>query len=101
MSSPGYGITAIGYDLKNKTRQEAMTIAVDPKKIPLGSKVLLIFDAPYEDFSGVYTARDVGGAIKGNRIDLFMGDFRTHKTSQMTMNFGRRKALAIVLSTKE
>lgn len=41
------------------------TIAVDPNVIPLGSKVLI---------NGVeYIAEDIGGAIKGNRIDMFVG----------------------------
>lgn len=38
------------------------TIAVDPRVIPLGSKV--------EINGGIYIAEDTGGAIKGNRIDL-------------------------------
>lgn len=38
------------------------TIAVDPKIIPLGSKV--------EIQGSVYVAEDTGGAIKGNRIDV-------------------------------
>lgn len=38
------------------------TIAVDPKVIPLGSKV--------EINGNVYIAEDTGGAIKGNRIDV-------------------------------
>lgn len=38
------------------------TIAVDPKIIPIGSKV--------EIQGKIYIAEDTGGAIKGNRIDL-------------------------------
>ncbi len=38
------------------------TIAVDPKVIPLGSKV--------EINGKIYIAEDTGGAIKGNRIDM-------------------------------
>ncbi|OPA74624.1 hypothetical protein BVG16_22955 [Paenibacillus selenitireducens] len=51
------------------------TIAVDPKMIPLGTKV---FVTGY-DFNGlptggfVGTAKDIGGSIKGNRIDIFVG----------------------------
>lgn len=41
------------------------TIAVDPKVIPLGSKV--------EIQGKTYIAEDTGGAIKGNRIDICVG----------------------------
>lgn len=44
-------------------------IAVDPKVIPLGSKVYIEFP----DGKGMYAvAEDTGGAIKGNRIDIAM-----------------------------
>lgn len=39
------------------------TIAVDPKVIPLGTKVIID--------GHVYVAEDTGGAIKGNKIDMF------------------------------
>ena len=46
-------------------------IAVDPRVIPLGSKVYIEF----EDGRGMYAvAEDTGGAIKGNRIDIVMSD---------------------------
>ena len=76
-----------------------MTIAVDPKVIPLGSKVLLLFEnESYRRYNGVYTARDTDGAIKGNIIDLFMGDFGlVWNEHPSTKAFGRVKAKAIVL----
>ena len=40
-------------------------IAVDPKVIPLGSKV-------YVEGYGHAVAGDVGSAIKGNKIDVFI-----------------------------
>ena len=58
------GITATG----TKATQ-GRTIAVDPDVIPYGTEVLVA----YEDGSqAVYIAEDCGGAIQGNRIDVFM-----------------------------
>ena len=50
------------------------TVAVDPTVIPLGSTVLIDGQE--------YVAEDVGGAIKGARIDIF---FPTH---QAALQFG-------------
>lgn len=66
------GITATG------TVAGMQTIAVDPKTIPLGSIV-------YIEGMGWYKAEDKGGAIKGNRIDIFMGDYKKAR------EFGRKK----------
>jgi 3D (Asp-Asp-Asp) domain-containing protein len=55
------------------------TIAVDPNKIPLGSVVLiketvgmLLPDGSVHD--GLWKAEDIGGAIKSDRVDLFVGN---------------------------
>lgn len=53
-------ITASG-----KKPQINHTIAVDPRVIPLGSKV-------YIEGMGTYYAEDTGGAIKGNILDVFV-----------------------------
>ncbi|ALS25310.1 MULTISPECIES: stalk domain-containing protein [Paenibacillus] len=50
------------------------TIAVDPSVIPLGSKVY-VEGYTYDGLpaGGMYaTATDTGGAVKGNRIDIFL-----------------------------
>ncbi len=82
-SEPG-GITAMG----TPTRQGA--IAVDPRVIPLGSRVFVITD----DGSVVYgfaVAQDTGGDIKGNTVDL-------HYNSNDTCRaFGVRRANIYVL----
>ena len=57
------GITKTGVDLN--ANPDAKVIAVDPSIIPLGSKV-------YVEGYGYATAEDTGGAIKGNRIDVFV-----------------------------
>lgn len=50
------------------------SIAVDPSVIPLGSDVLI--------GDKVYKAVDTGGAIKGKRIDVYLGDSPSaHKLS--------------------
>ncbi len=50
------------------------TIAVDPSVIPLGSKVLIKgYSYMGLPAHGLYaTATDTGGAIKGNKIDIFL-----------------------------
>jgi 3D (Asp-Asp-Asp) domain-containing protein len=97
---PLFGITASGKSLKNHTRESAMAIAVDPKVIPMGSKVLIVFrDKTREKYSGIYKAVDTGGAIQGKRIDVFFGDFGANISSE-AMRFGRVNADVYVLKNK-
>jgi uncharacterized protein YabE (DUF348 family)/3D (Asp-Asp-Asp) domain-containing protein len=56
------GITSTGFNLKSNPN--AKVIAVDPSVIPLGSKVFV-------EGYGTAIAADTGGAIKGNKIDVF------------------------------
>lgn len=55
------------------------TIAVDNSRIPYGTTVEI-------DGFGTYVAEDCGGAIKGNRIDIFFADH------EQAMNFGVQRA---------
>ncbi|MGV3465190.1 MAG: LysM peptidoglycan-binding domain-containing protein [Heyndrickxia sp.] len=57
------GITATGINIKK--HPEKKVISVDPNVIPLGSKV-------YVEGYGYAIAADTGGAIKGNKIDIFI-----------------------------
>jgi len=59
-------------------------VAVDPKVIPLGSKL-------YVEGYGYAIAGDTGGAIKGNRIDVFF-----YSSDEMA-RWGRRWARVFVL----
>jgi len=59
------------------------TIAVDPRDIPYGTKVMI---------NGIeYEAQDCGGAIKGKRIDIY---FDTHEEA---LQFGRQKNVEVFL----
>lgn len=58
---PQYGVTATG----TRARQ-GRTIAVDPARIPLGSWVCVA------ELGQCFVAEDTGGAIRGDRIDLYM-----------------------------
>lgn len=60
------------------------TIAVDPKVIPLGTKV-------YVSGYGFAVAEDTGGAIKNNIIDLYMD------TNEACINWGRRNVTLYIL----
>ncbi|MFJ7827847.1 3D domain-containing protein [Psychrobacillus sp. NPDC096623] len=60
------GTTAYGIDLRANPNQKV--IAVDPRVIPLGTKV-------WVEGYGEAIAGDTGGAIKGNKIDVFMPSY--------------------------
>ncbi|MFC0270865.1 LysM peptidoglycan-binding domain-containing protein [Metabacillus herbersteinensis] len=77
------GTTATGVDLK--ANPDEKVIAVDPNVIPLGSKV-------YVEGYGYATAEDTGGAIKGNRIDVFI------PTEGAAISFGKREVNIKVLN---
>lgn len=61
---PLFGITATGIKAKKGV------IAVDPKVIPLYTRVYVEILGSTPDY-GYAIAADVGGAIKGNKIDLY------------------------------
>lgn len=88
-----YGITANGTNLTGHTWETARAVAVDPKVIPLGSEIQVTFtNEDYSKYDGVYIAVDTGGAIKGRKIDFFMGDFNQEKTHQVVWDFGKTQA---------
>ncbi len=97
-SHPQYGITATGFDLKNKSIEDIKIIAVDPKVIPLHSKVYIEFAGWRSKYNGVYLAKDTGGAIKGNKIDIFMEDTGDKVVSKKAMKFGRVKGVKVWLA---
>ncbi|MFA9559775.1 ubiquitin-like domain-containing protein [Evansella sp. AB-rgal1] len=75
------GTTATGVNLR--ANPDRNVIAVDPNVIPLGSRVEV-------KGMGVFLAADTGGAIVGNKIDIFMPDPNGASTNNRAMSFGRR-----------
>ncbi|NLK53229.1 MAG: DUF348 domain-containing protein [Syntrophomonadaceae bacterium] len=59
-------------------------VAVDPRVIPLGTKV-------YVENYGPALAADTGGSIKGNRVDIFVD------SHQEAVSWGRRRVRVYVL----
>ena len=97
-SHPAYGLTASGVNLAGHNLYSARAIAVDPNVIPLGSKVRIKFDnEKMSKYNGVYTAVDTGGAIKGNRIDLFFEDCGSDSVSDEAIRFGVQTALVQII----
>ncbi|MFQ5965410.1 MAG: 3D domain-containing protein [Candidatus Scalinduaceae bacterium] len=75
-----YGVTATG------TKARWGTVAVDKKVIRIGSKLRI------EGFPNTtFRAEDVGGAIKGNHIDVW---FPNHK---MALKFGVQKRIVYLV----
>lgn len=79
-----YNITATG------TKGRVGVIAVDPRVIPLGTKVYIEGLNGAKNY-GYAVAEDTGGAIKGQIIDLYLN---THKE---TINWGRQQVKVYIL----
>lgn len=76
------GITATGINLKENPNQKV--ISVDPNIIPLGTKV-------YVEGYGKAIAGDTGGAIKGNKIDVFI------PSKEDAIKYGRKTVKVTIL----
>ena len=81
---PAYGVTRSG------TRVRPGVVAVDPRVIPLGTK-LYVESLDGTRSYGRATAEDTGGAIIGNRIDLYFENLGA------AQRYGRRDVRVYVL----
>lgn len=72
------GSESVAYGASGKRLEALVSVAVDPSVIPLGT---VLHDAE----GRLYRAEDTGSGIKGNRIDLFVGDH------QEAINMGVRE----------
>ena len=62
-----YAYNGAGTTASGTTTKANRTVAVDPKVIPLGSKLMIN--------GKIYIAEDTGGFIKGKKIDIFMPSY--------------------------
>lgn len=77
----GYGITASGKPVRSGV------VAADINILPFGTKI-------YIEGMGIYEVWDKGGAVKGNKIDIYM------ETLDEAREFGRQERNIIILEKK-
>jgi len=70
---PSFGMTYTGIKAKKGV------VAVDPKVIPLGTRLYIEVPGSAPDY-GYAIAADIGGAVKGNKIDLYMEDVKAARS---------------------
>jgi len=81
---PEFGITYTGVRVKRGI------VAVDPRVIPLGTRLYVEGLEGLADY-GYAVAADIGSAIKGNKIDLYM------EGQEVVDRFGRKKVRVYIL----
>jgi len=73
---------------KSGTMVRPGVVAVDPEVIPLGTEIFI-------EGLGVFTAEDTGGAIKGNRLDIY---FESRKEA---LEFGVQSVNVFIIYCEE
>ncbi|MBI3654221.1 MAG: 3D domain-containing protein [Acidobacteria bacterium] len=86
---------ATAYCLKGRTATGEYVrqglVAADPKVLPLGTMVHIQAGR----YTGIYKVADTGGAIRGNRIDIYVPSYREAKS------FGRQKIKVKVIGRRK
>lgn len=87
----GKSFKATAYCLKGRTASGSGVrrgiVAADRRVLPLGTRIQISAGA----YSGTYTVADTGGAVKGNKIDIWVS------SCAEANRFGRRTVLVNVL----
>lgn len=76
--------TWTGHHTASGTWPDEGTVSIDPRVIPLGSKL-------YIEGYGYAVAEDTGGAIRGNKIDVYFPD------RDACIRWGRQEVEVIIL----
>ena len=96
-SDPNFGITSSGVSLEGHSWKNTRIVAADPRVLPLGTRVLINFtDKQHQKYSGEYKVGDYGGAIQGNKLDLFIED-GNGRVSKEALIFGITHANVTIL----
>ncbi len=81
--------SATAYSLKGKMANgqtvHSGAVAADPRVLPLGTVI-------YIEGMGTYTVKDIGGGIKGNKLDIWM------PSTASCLKFGRRTVKVRIIS---
>jgi 3D (Asp-Asp-Asp) domain-containing protein len=88
-STSSLSFVATAYSLRgrmaNGQNVHVGAIAADPRVLPMGTVVIV-------EGLGTFVVKDTGGAIKGNRIDIWVSDQRK------AIRFGRRTVVLKIIS---
>lgn len=88
-SANSLSFVATAYSLRGKMANghhvHSGAIAADPRVLPIGTVVII-------EGMGTFVVKDTGGAIKGNRVDIWMPNRRN------ALQFGRRNVVLKIVS---
>jgi len=74
---PDFRVTKSG-----KIPRPWLTVAADPSIFPLGTVLYIPDLAPYVDGPPFFVVEDVGGSIKGNKLDIYVDDINFALTNK-------------------
>lgn len=92
-SNPGYGRTATGLSLVGRSIQNIRIISVDPRVVPLHSRVRLYFKGKFKFLNAEYLAEDTGSSIKSNHIDLYLGENKNIECNAYGIQYAKIKII--------
>lgn len=87
-----FAYTSQGLTAEGRRPVAGTTIAADPEVLPIGSRVRISGAGPW---SGEYRVGDVGSAIRGRKVDIFVPDRKE------AVSFGRKEVTIAVLHLPE
>jgi len=78
-----------GYTKSGRKVKKGITVAVDPKVIPLGSVLI-------DDTGHIYIAEDTGNMVKGYMVDIFYGEGTPGNVKKANDMSGQKKWFRVI-----